>query len=115
VGADPELPAQNNGNAFAFAIKIGKPEMLVLLLEQRPVETLSAKAEEYLMFNSVLVWLAGWIMAIPFVGACAQRDPRLKSPADYFASAQTIALLQAALAGDLDKSKILSRRGRTQR
>lgn len=53
VGADPELSAQNNGRAFLFAITLNNTEMLTLLLDLRPVKSLSQETIKLIMFESV--------------------------------------------------------------
>ena len=54
VGADPELkPLGNAGRAFLFALNLDSVEMLSVLLDLRPVNTLSEDTLQYLMFESV--------------------------------------------------------------
>jgi uncharacterized protein len=53
VGADPELSAQGFGGAFDFAMTLKDMEMLSLLLELRPIYTLSKDTIEDLLFESV--------------------------------------------------------------
>ena len=53
VGADPELKAEGFGRAFLFAMTLENIEMLALLLDSRPIATLSKDTLEYLLFESV--------------------------------------------------------------
>ncbi len=53
VGADPELKAEGFGRAFLFAMTLENIEMLSLLLDIRPIATLSKDTLEYIMFESV--------------------------------------------------------------
>ena len=53
VGADPEMNAQGFGEAPLFAIVLDNVEMLSVLLELRPVTTLSNDTLEDLLFRSV--------------------------------------------------------------
>jgi len=53
VGADPELNAQGFGEGLLFAIMLDNVEMLSLLLDLRPVDTLSRKTLKTLLFRSV--------------------------------------------------------------
>lgn len=53
VGADPELSVQGFGRAFLFAMTLKNMEMLSLLLEKRPIATLSTDTIQYLLFESV--------------------------------------------------------------
>lgn len=53
VGADPELNAQGFGRGLLFAIVLDNVEMLSLLLDLRPVSSLSKDTLEYLLFRSV--------------------------------------------------------------
>lgn len=52
VGADPERIHQGPGNAFLFAMKLERLDLLELLLDLRPVATLSKDTMEYLMFEA---------------------------------------------------------------
>ncbi|MDD5298522.1 MAG: ankyrin repeat domain-containing protein [Rhodocyclaceae bacterium] len=53
VGADPELKAEGFGRAFLFAMTLENIGMLSLLLDIRPIATLSKDTLEYMMFESV--------------------------------------------------------------
>lgn len=53
VGADPERIHQGPGNAFLFAMKLEKMDLYALLLDLRPVASLSKDTLEYLMFGAV--------------------------------------------------------------
>ena len=53
VGADPELVAQHNGRALLFAVTLNNVEMLALLLDLRPIKSLSDDTMEYLLFESI--------------------------------------------------------------
>ena len=53
VGADPELSAQGFGGAFDFAMTLQDLEMLSMLLDLRPIKTLSKDTIEDLLFESV--------------------------------------------------------------
>lgn len=52
VGADPELPALGFGRAFSFAMTLKNLEMFSLLLDLRPIPTLSKDTMEYIMFGA---------------------------------------------------------------
>lgn len=52
VGADPERIHQGPGNAFLFAMKLERLDLFELLLDLRPVATLSKDTMEYLMFEA---------------------------------------------------------------
>lgn len=53
VGADPELSVQGFGRSFLFAMTLKNMEMLSLLLDLRPIPTLSTDTIHYLLFESV--------------------------------------------------------------
>lgn len=53
VGADPELDAQGFGRSFLFAMTLENLEMLSLLLDLRPIGTLSKDTIEYMLFEAV--------------------------------------------------------------
>lgn len=53
VGADPELDVRGFGRAFLFAMTLQNHEMLSLLLNIRPVNTLSMDTLEYALFGAV--------------------------------------------------------------
>lgn len=53
AGADPELSAQGFGGAFDFAMTLQNMEMFSLLLDLRPLKTLSKDTIEDLLFESV--------------------------------------------------------------
>ena len=53
VGSDPELKAEGFGRAFLFAMTLENVQMLSLLLDLRPIASLSKDTMEYLMFESV--------------------------------------------------------------
>jgi uncharacterized protein len=54
VGADPEIdPLGSAGRAFLFALNLDSVEMLSLLLDLRPISTLSKDTLQYLLFESV--------------------------------------------------------------
>ena len=53
VGADPERIHQGPGNAFLFAMKLEKMDVYALLLELKPVKSLSKDTLEYLVFEAV--------------------------------------------------------------
>lgn len=53
VGADPELSAQGLGRSFLFAMTLRNLEMLSLLLDLRPMDTLSLKTIELMLFSAV--------------------------------------------------------------
>ena len=56
VGADPELSTLGGtGRAFLFAMKLDNLEMLSLLLDLRPVTTLSKDTLKRLLFRSVAI------------------------------------------------------------
>jgi ankyrin repeat protein len=42
VGADPELNAEHNGSGFIFPVTLNNVDMLALLLDLRPIKSLSA-------------------------------------------------------------------------
>ncbi len=52
VGADPELPALGFGRSFSFAMTLKNPEMFSLLLDLRPIDTLSKDTMEYIIFGA---------------------------------------------------------------
>ncbi|WP_306544568.1 ankyrin repeat domain-containing protein [Malikia spinosa] len=54
VGADPERIHQGPGNAFLFAMKLEKMDLYALLLDLKPVKSLSKDTLEYLMFEAVI-------------------------------------------------------------
>jgi uncharacterized protein len=51
VGADPELTVRGFGRAFIFAMNLQNVEMLSLLLDLRPLNTLSKDTLEYILFE----------------------------------------------------------------
>ena len=53
VGADPELSAEGFGRSFLFAMTLKNIKMLSLLLDLRPISTLSKDTMEYILFESV--------------------------------------------------------------
>ncbi len=53
VGADPERIHQGPGSAFLFAMKLERLDLLALLLDLRPVATLSKDTLEYALFGAV--------------------------------------------------------------
>ncbi len=72
VGADPERIHQGPGNAFLFAMTLGKMDLYALLLELKPVKSLSKDTLEYLMFEAVRQsWRTGQVpqMAIAAVAS----------------------------------------------
>ncbi len=52
VGADPELDVQSNGEAFLFVLLLDNVDMLALLLDLRPINTLSKDTLEDLLFRA---------------------------------------------------------------
>jgi FOG: Ankyrin repeat len=52
VGADPELPALGSGRSFSFAMTLKNLEMFSLLLDLRPIDTLSKDTMEYIIFGA---------------------------------------------------------------
>ena len=52
VGADPELNVQSYGRAFLFALTLNNVEMLALLLDLRPINTLSERTLKILLFRA---------------------------------------------------------------
>lgn len=54
AGADPELDATGNGSAFLFSLTLNDVDMLSLLLDVRPVKSLSKDTLEDLMFESII-------------------------------------------------------------
>jgi uncharacterized protein len=51
VGADPELTVQGRGRAFIFAMNLQDVEMLSLLLDLKPISTLTKDTLEYILFE----------------------------------------------------------------
>ncbi len=54
VGADPDLVALYNGNAYEFAMMLNKPGLLVALLENAPMRETSANARRRAFFESFI-------------------------------------------------------------
>lgn len=54
VGADPERIHQGPGNAFLFAMTLKRMDLYTLLLDLKPVASLSKDTLEYLMFEAVI-------------------------------------------------------------
>ena len=54
VGADPELVAQHTGSAFLFAVSLNNVEMLGLLLDRRPIKSLSYDTLEDILMESIV-------------------------------------------------------------
>jgi uncharacterized protein len=70
VGADPELDTLGGGgSAFLFAINLNDVEMLSLLLDLRPVASLSASTLRHLLFESVVLSRHGCIELLLQKGA----------------------------------------------
>jgi len=53
VGADPELKAEGFGRPFLFAMTLENVEMLSLLLDIRPIKSLSRQTLKLMLFESV--------------------------------------------------------------
>lgn len=53
LGADPELSGQGCGRSFLFAMTLENLEMLSLLLDLRPIYTLSRQTIGYMLFEAV--------------------------------------------------------------
>lgn len=53
VGADPELRAEGFGRSFLFAMTLESLKMTSLLLDLRPISTLSKDTMEHILFSAV--------------------------------------------------------------
>ena len=53
VGADPELSAQGFGRSFLFAMTLENLEIISLLFDLRPINTLSRDTIDYFLFEAV--------------------------------------------------------------
>lgn len=101
VGADPELNAQGFGRGLLFAIVLDNVEMLSLLLDLRPVSSLSKDTLEYLLFRSV---------ALPRP-RCLELLLKRGTPVDFPDGAGDTILIDAMDAQDYDLAEWILLRG----
>lgn len=101
VGADPEILAQHNGHAFLFAVRLNNVEMLALLLDLRPLKSLSYDTLEDVLMESIV-----------------HRHPRCMSlllergaPMDFQDSSKDTLLMTAMSAENFELAEQLLRRG----
>lgn len=101
VGADPEMLAQHNGNAFLFAVILNDVEMLGLLLDHRPLKLLSYDTLEDILMESIV-----------------HRRPRCMAlllergaPIDFRDSSKDTLLMTAMSAENFELAEQLIRRG----
>jgi hypothetical protein len=101
VGADPEMVAQHNGEAFLFAVTLNNVEMLAVLLDLRPIKTLSYDTLEYLLFESIIHRRSSCLALLLERGA----------PIDFRDSAKATLLMSAMSAEDFVLAEHLILRG----
>lgn len=101
VGADPELVAQHNGRAFLFAVTLNNVEMLALLLDLRPIKSLSYDTLEYLLFESIVQRRPACLFLLLDRGA----------PIDLRSGADDAIMMSAISAENFELAEQLIRRG----
>lgn len=101
VGADPELVAQNNGRAFLFAVTLNNVEMLALLLDLRPIKSLSDQTLRILLFESITQGRPQCLALLLDRGA----------PIDFRSGAKDTILMGAMSTEDFDLAEQLILRG----
>jgi ankyrin repeat protein len=101
VGADPELLAQHSGAAFVFAVTLNNVEMLALLLDQRPIKSLSYDTMEDVLFQSITYGCRRCLLLLLDRGA----------PIDLRSSADETILMDAMDGEDFELAEYLILRG----
>lgn len=101
VGADPELVAQHNGRAFLFAVTLNNIEMLSVLLDMRPIQSLSRETLRIILFESVSQGRAECLALLLDRGA----------PIDFRSGAKDTLLMGAMSTEDFDLAEQLILRG----
>ncbi len=97
VGADPELSVQSYGRAFLFTLTLDNVEMLALLLDLRPINTLSKDTLEYLLFRA----------ASKDRSRCLELLLQRGAPIDFPNGAKHTILMRAILGQDFDLAEHL--------
>jgi len=93
VGANPEIGTQGSASLpLLFAVNLDKPELLSLMLDLRPVDTLSTDTNELLMFRSVALGRPKCLAVVMKHGV----------PIDYPDEAGATVLMRAIDAQDYD-------------
>lgn len=101
VGADPELNAQHNGPAFLFALTLNNVDMLGLLLDLRPIKSLSNQTLKELLFESTVQRRSGCLALLLDRGA----------PIDLRVGAKETILMSAMSAENFELAEQLILRG----
>lgn len=101
VGADPELDAQHNGPAFLFTLTLNNVDMLGLLLELRPIKSLSNQTLKELLFESIVQRRSGCLALLLDRGA----------PIDLRVGAKETILMSAMSAENFELAEQLILRG----
>jgi ankyrin repeat protein len=101
VGADPEMLAKHNGNAFLFAVMLNDVEMLGLLLDHRPIKLLSYDTMEDMLMESIVHRRPGCMALLLERGA----------PIDFRDSSEDTLLMTAISAENFELAEQLIRRG----
>lgn len=101
VGADPELSVEGFGRSFLFAMTLEDIEMLSLLLDLRPIHTLSEDTIEYLLFEAV---------SQP-CQKCLELFLQRGAPIDFPDGAKSTVMMRAMDAQDYDMAEWLLLRG----
>lgn len=101
LGADPELVAQHSGRAFLFAVTLNNVEMLALLLDLRPIKSLSDETLRVLLFESAVHRRSNCLTLLLDRGA----------PIDFLSSAKETILMDAMDAQNFELAEQLIQRG----
>ena len=101
VGADPELSAQGFGRSFLFAMTLENMKMLSLLLDLRPIDTLSKDTMEYVLFESVTQGCS----------RCLELFVKRGAPVDYRDESGYTMVMRAMDAQDYDMAEWLLLQG----
>lgn len=100
-GADPERVVEGFGRAFLFAMTLDNVEMLSLLLDLRPIDSLAKKTVKLMLFESVL-------LPRP---RCLELLLKHGAPIDFQDDAGYTILMQALSAGDFDLTEWILQQG----
>lgn len=101
VGADPELSALGCGRSFLFAMTLRNMDILSLLLDLKPIDSLSKDTMEYILFESIYQPCS----------KCLQLFLDRGAPIDYPDGAGCTVLMRAMDAQDYDMAEWLLQRG----
>jgi ankyrin repeat protein len=101
LGADPELNAKHNGPAFLFAVTLNDVDMLELLLDLRPIKSLSDETLSELLFESITQGRRRCLFLLLDRGA----------PIDFRSAAEDTILMGAMSTQDFDLAEHLIQRG----